>query len=160
LSGFYAACSHTKTLSSQGGLAGRQRNRLAIIVDQVLDHDAGVVDLNHLVLSLHDIALPGAKDLAFVSQEDPFWLVGLAGESVELEGDRRRRRSGCGRRRGRRPHLFAPYRKFRRLYFWLFHPEDVSSTGLVLPVLARGQNVPTESRIQVAVHRLRAFLLG
>src|SRR5438270_6002622 len=81
-------------------LLGSHLDCLPIAVQHVLNDHTGVIDLDDLILSFHDVTLPGHEYFTFISKKYSLGLAGLAGEAVKLERDWRWRRRWrrCGRR--------------------------------------------------------------
>src|SRR6266481_7797794 len=80
-----------------GQLFRRQWNRLTVIVEHIFNHHVGVIDLDDLVFTFHNIALLGDEHCpALIGQKNSLRFVRFAGEAIKLQSNRWRRR--CGRR--------------------------------------------------------------
>src|SRR3954447_15157161 len=72
-------------ISMPAGLFGSQLNRLPVIVQDVFNNYAGVVDLNQFVFSFNNVTLPGDEHFTLIVKKDLFGFIGFACESIKLE---------------------------------------------------------------------------
>lgn len=62
----------------------RQRDRLAVVVEHVLDLDRGRIDAHHPVAAINDLSFLSDKHVFALGQEDALTLTRMAGETEKL----------------------------------------------------------------------------
>ena len=116
---------------------------MSIVGKHVLNGDRGGRDLDDFVAAVHNIALAGDEDVFTLRQKNSLSLSRLAGESEELQVDRRRRR------RWRRQIILLRFlnRGSNRLRNVFFRTEYIATGARVFHVFAGCQQRQIKRRI-------------